>query len=216
MEFDEESAPRDEQELMTLELLKRQSRTYYELSQLVLAIESFAEWRAKEEAYTSQIPKPHNVPSSLKQCFEEVNFSMAPIVRGILLHPVDNDEAEDLNYIRNNYIAELVIAYISTLHTAGSIISREHLLDAMDLANAIAEGKGANGELAETNGLEECFAQAGRMRELVECFALISKTMLVMKAAGRLWKGDKQKRGRDLGIWEIGGTAGHAPVEFRE
>jgi nuclear pore complex protein Nup107 len=87
----------------------------------------------------------------------------------------------------------------------------------MDLANAIAKGKDANGDMVEYNGLEECFVQAGRMRELVECFALTSKLMLILKAEGRAWKASKKDRmGRDLGMFEIGSGGGHASVVGEE
>jgi nuclear pore complex protein Nup107 len=205
-DFDEESAPRDEQELLTLELLKRQSRTYFELEQLVRAIEALSLWRAEENTYVSQNPKPNSVPSSLKHLQRDVAATMEPIVKGILLEPTDEEEAKDLMYIRVNYIPEVIIAYITVLHTSGNLITRECLLDAMDLANAIAKGRDANGDMVEYNGLEECFVQAGRMRELVECFALTSKLMLILKAEGRVWKAKKTDRvGRDLGMFEIGG-----------
>ena len=162
-----------------------------------------------EEEYTNIVPKPHHIPSTLRNHLEDVIASMAPIVKGILLQSTDEAEAEDLNYIRLNYVPELVIAYISVLQTAGSIISRECLLDAMDLANDVADSKN-NG--SESNGLQECFVQAGRMKELVECFALVSKAMLVLKAEGREWKSGRTKMGRDLGMWEIGGGALHGSV----
>lgn len=202
-DFSKESAPRDADERMQVELLQRQSRTYHELSQLVLAIESLAAWRAVESEYTSTVPKPHHIPSTLKNHIEDVQASMAPIIKGILLQSADEEEAKDLNDIRINYIPETIIAYISVLQTAGSIISRDFLLDAMDLANDVANSTDTS--RSENNGLQECFVQAGRMRELVECFAIVSKAMLVLKAEGKKWNGDKKKMGRDLGMWEIGG-----------
>lgn len=202
----EESPPHNEQEAMTRELMKRQSQTYFELQQLITAIETLAAWRIEEHTYVSKTPKPSSIPASLKLARSDVSTAMVPIEKGILLQPADEEEAKDLEYIRNTYIPEVVLAYITVLHAAGNLISRENLLDAMDLANFIAESRNDNGD---SNGLEECFVKAGRMRELMECFALTSKVMLVLKAEGRVWslkKGDRV--GRDLGMWESGMQVG--------
>ena len=201
-----ELPPYNDEEAMARELMKRQSRTYFELQQLINAIERLAAWRIEEHPYVSKVPKPSSIPSGLKRAKDDVSSAMEPVLKGILLQPADEEEAKDLTYIRDTYVPEIVLAYITVLHAAGNLISRENLMDAMDLANFIAEGKDANGQ---SNGLEECFVKAGRMRELVECLALTSKVMLVLKAEGRAWsirKGDRI--GRDLGMWESGMQVG--------
>ena len=169
-------------------------------------METLAAWRIEEHTYVSKVPTPLGIPATLKLALNDVTQAMLAIQKGILLQSADEAEETDLTYIRETYIPEIVLAYITVLHAAGNLISREHLLDAMDLANLIAEGKDAYGA---TNGLEECFVKAGRMRELVECFALTSKVMLVLKAEGRAWSIRKNDRkGRDLGMWENGMVGG--------
>ena len=194
------SRPDDEQEAMSWELMKRQSRNYFELAELVHAIENLSEWRTEEDKYLGKAPKPSGVPSALKRARADVQEAMQPILKGILLNPIDEEEAEDLKHIRYNYLPEIVIAYNTVLHAAGNLITRDCLLESMELANVIAKG----GVSGESNGLEEAFVQSGRMRELVEAFALTSKVMLVLKAEGKPWKPRKDRIGRDLGMWELG------------
>lgn len=179
--------------------MARQSRTYHELEQLVHAIEALAHWRDEEEKYITKAPKPSTVPSSLKEAKAAVSDAMAPILTGILLHPRDEQEASDLAFIRDTYVPEVVVAYNTVLHAAGNLITRDALLESMDLSVAIASTDG------EGNGLAECFQRSGRLRELVSSFALTSKVMLVLKAEGKPWKARKDREGKALGIWEIGG-----------
>ena len=198
-----ESGPSDEQEAIRWDIMKRQSRTYYELEQLIGAVETLSTWRIEENKYVNKSPKPNSVPSILKRCKEEVSEAMEPLLTSILQNPVDEHEAEDLKHIRLTYLPEIIIAYNIVLHAAGNLITRDSLLESMDLSVAIAsENIGTDSE--ESNGLAKCFVQAGRMREVVSSFALTSKVMLVLKAEGKPWKAKKDRVGKDLGIWEIG------------
>ena len=201
------SAPDDEEEAMKWDLMKRQSRTYFELDQLVHAVESLSTWRAMEDQYLTSAQKPSSVPPELKDARKAVTEAMEPILKGILQDPVDESEAADLKQIRTAYLPEIVLAYNTVLHAAGNLITRDCLLESMELANVIAKDDGtvgSDGVSMEVNGLEECFTQAGRMRELVRSFAWTSRVMLILKAEGKPWKGKRDRQGRDLGIWEIG------------
>ena len=181
-------------DLMTkLEMLKRQSRTYFELEQLVKAVASLAVWTTHERAYTTQSKPAGPAPPGLRKAKVELDEAMAPLLTGILRVSTDEREAADLQHIRKTIIPEVIIAYNTALYSAGPTISRDSYIESMDLSVAIAD---------ETNGLTECFVAAGRMRELVSSFAQTSKLMLVMKASGRLRK--RNKEGKSLGIWEIG------------
>lgn len=200
--------PRDEEESMKLELMKKQSRTYCELEQLVSAIEILCIWRTEEEKFQKggQLLSI-DLKTTMKDVKKKVDLAMEPLMQGILLNPIDEDEAQDLAQIRLKYLPEIFIAYVVVLHAAGGLVSREALLDAMDLSTVIANGNVDN-DAEESNGLAECFVKAGRMRELMEVFAETSKTMLILKASGRPWKQNRKDRiGRDLGIWELGKSA---------
>ena len=193
---------------MTWNLMKRSSRTYFELCELVESIEALSAWRMEEDQYVNKAHKPSTVPPVLKRAKVSVSDAMEPILKGILLNPVDEEEAVEVARIRCTYIPEVVIAYNTVLHAAGNLITRECLLESMQLSVTIATGKEPQerrGNEEDVNGLEESFVQAGRMRELVTSFALTSKVMLMLKAEGKRWKPKKDREGKDLGIWEIGG-----------
>lgn len=204
--------PIDTRQRLAWDLMKRQSRTYYELELLVRAIEALAHWRDEENMYISKAPKPSTVPSSLKKAKTAVSETMEPLLKGILLNPQDDTEAANLSFIRIMCLPEVIIAYNTVLHAAGNLITRDALLESMDLSVAVAadDGEGEAGAAGkrEGNGLAECFQKAGRMRELVSSFALTSKVMLVLKAEGKPWKARKDREGKELGIWEIGRREG--------
>ena len=212
------STPYDEHESLAWDLMKRQSRTYFELEQLIHTVESLSTWRTEEHRYVSKTQKPSSIPSVLKRAKENVSEAMEPILKGILLNPIDEGEAEDLAIIRTAYLPETIIAYNTVLHAAGNLITRDSLLESMELSATIATGSvspipkfenedGTPGTV-QTNRVAECFVQAGRMRELVAAFALTSKVMLVLKAEGKPWRARKDRVGKELGVWEIGSAGG--------
>lgn len=186
-------APNDEEP--TWSLLKRQSRTYYELELLLTAIQALAIWREKESDYTQKTPKLTSAPPALRAAKDAVDAAMVPILDGLLQNPLNDEEASDLEKIRTAYIPEIVLAYNTVLHSAGSLISRDNLIESMDLSTTIAR---------DGSYIAECFVRAKRMRELVTSFAETSKAMLILKEAGRPWRSKKDKEGKDLGLWEIG------------
>lgn len=178
------------------QLLRAQSRTYYELELLVNAIKCLSIWREHEMEYTTKHPKLSGASPDLKDAREIVAESMEPVLKGkLLLTPRDEDEAADLDQIRVTYIPLLVLGYNIVLHSAGHLISRDNMIDSMDLSVIVAD---------EQNMLIDAFVTAGRMRELVDSFAHASKSMLVLKAEGKKWRGGKGREGKDLGMWEIG------------
>lgn len=85
----------------------------------------------------------------------------------------------DLVLLRQVYLPETVLAYVSTLHFAGTCLSRDYLLECMDLASVVAD---------KDSDIAACFVEARRMKELVEAFALCSKALAVVT-------GDKKNSG---------------------
>jgi nuclear pore complex protein Nup107 len=83
---------------------------------------------------------------------------------------------KDFRELREAYIPEAVLAYISCLHFAGTSLSRDNLLECMELAAVIAE-KGSD--------VAQEFLRCNRMKELVEAFASCSKALAV-------WTSDKK------------------------
>jgi nuclear pore complex protein Nup107 len=99
---------------------------------------------------------------------------------------------KDFQQLREAYIPETVLAYISCLHFAGTSLSRDNLLECMELAAVIAE-KGSD--------VAQEFLRCGRMKELVEAFASCSKALAI-------WTSDKKasqansKKIREMG-WYV-------------
>jgi hypothetical protein len=97
-----------------------------------------------------------------------------------------------LQQLQHTYIPELIISYVSILHSAGHLLSRENLLKCMDVAT----------EVAQIDKIVACITKAGRMKDLVDSFAQTSKAMLVLNQNGAS-KRRKGRGGRNLGLWEI-------------
>ncbi|KAI1375570.1 nuclear pore protein 84/107 [Hypoxylon crocopeplum] len=93
---------------------------------------------------------------------------MRPILNNWLMESIEEDE--DFTYLRDAYLPEMIIGYVSVLHFAGTNISRDNLLECMELASVIAK-KDAD--------VAAVIMKAGRMKELVEGFANCSKALAI-------------------------------------
>lgn len=100
--------------------------------------------------------------------------------------------------LRESYLPETILAYTSALQFAGFTLSRDYLLEGLDLATTIA---------ADDSDLAEVFVHTGRMPELVESFARISKAVLQLNKEGKSKSGSGGKKMRDSGwsrtLWDI-------------
>lgn len=99
--------------------------------------------------------------------------------------------------IRQMYLPETILAYISALHFAGTGLSREWLLESMHLATVIAE---------KDSDLEATFVEAKRVKELLEAFTASSKALAIATGEKRA-AGNKGKMHRELGwsrdLWSV-------------
>ena len=103
------------------------------------------------------------------------------------------DEAKQFEAIRNACLPEVVMAYIDALNVSARFVSRDLLLKIMDLAATIA---------AEGSDIAASFLSAGRMAELVTCFAFASQNIIRAEEQGG--KGVKSRRkqdGKSLEVW---------------
>lgn len=104
---------------------------------------------------------------------------------------------EELREIRQAYLPETVLAYISALHFAGTGLSRDWLLECMNLATLVSETK---------SDLEETFVEAKRVRELLEALAASSKALAIAtgdkRAAGTSSKKLREK-GWSRDLWSV-------------
>ncbi|KAI6779053.1 nuclear pore complex protein Nup107 [Emericellopsis cladophorae] len=93
--------------------------------------------------------------------------SMQPLLHNWMLASIQ-DGNEALAEIRQMYLPETILAYVKSLHFAGTRLTRDYLLECMDLATIITE---------RDADLEATFVEAKRVRELLEAFAVSSKAL---------------------------------------
>lgn len=103
--------------------------------------------------------------------------------------------------IKKAYFPDIILAYISVLQTAAFFLQRDSTVNtavkAMEIANLVADD--------DNEWLQKVFLETGRMSELVEALASVSKAMLRLnehepkKAAGK----KRGSRGETLRIWDL-------------
>ncbi|SPO04213.1 related to nuclear pore protein [Cephalotrichum gorgonifer] len=121
---------------------------------------------------------------------------MQPLLGGWLLVGIQEGDSE-LARLRQTYLPETVLAYVSTLHFAGTCLSRDYLLESMELASVVAD---------KNSDIATCFVEARRMKELVESFALCSKALAVTTGEKKA-SGSSSKKLREAGwsreLWSV-------------
>ncbi|OAQ91520.1 nuclear pore complex protein [Purpureocillium lilacinum] len=121
---------------------------------------------------------------------------MQPLLGGWLLASIEDGD-EELAQLRQAYLPETILGFVSGLHYAGTGLSRDHLLESMELATIVAE---------RNSDLMGVFVKAGRMTELVEAFAACSKALAVATGEKRA-TGSSSKKLRAMGwsrdLWAI-------------
>lgn len=132
----------------------------------------------------------HSEIRALKSC-------MTPILNGWLTDVYGPDVPQSIQDLREAYIPETVLAYISSLHFVGTFGTRDHLMECMDLAAQIAD---------KESDITGEFLKAGRLKELVEAFASASKALAVSTSE----KGGRDsiaKKNREMGwsreLWSV-------------
>jgi nuclear pore complex protein Nup107 len=83
---------------------------------------------------------------------------------------IDHLEA-DLRRLREAYLPETLLAYITTLQFAGQHLSREFLLECMEFSTMVAD---------EDSDLLDVFTSTGHMHGLVEALTFSSKNLLLV------------------------------------
>ncbi|KAI9732472.1 MAG: Nucleoporin nup84 [Claussenomyces sp. TS43310] len=107
------------------------------------------------------------------------------------------EDEPQFQLIREAYLPEVILAFDNILHLSGAILSRDNLLESINLSTIIA---------AEDSDLADMFVKKGRMEELVQTFAEDSTALLEATGPGRGKKGTSKKL-KELGwtrdIWDI-------------
>ena len=193
--------------------MRKESSNYSDLQQIVRLIILFREWRMEEDEQIQSVapstydPNPEGYltinrgslraakkPSKrVKDVFDNINATIEP-----MLDFAGARDLPELWLIYKAYIPELLIGYLSILQTACYFIHRDAATKAMDLATVIAD--------PSKDWLQQVFVETGRMRELVDTLAEVSKAMLALNDAGEAKRGGIKKRGgrgETIRIWDV-------------
>lgn len=105
--------------------------------------------------------------------------------------------AAEAQQIRVAVLPEIVLAYCTVLCFAGHSVTRDCLLECMNVAAAIA---------ADGSDLAQCFKDGGRVAELVDLMAIVSRELLKADelgiGAGKAKRG-RRAQGETLDIWTV-------------
>ncbi|KAI0858333.1 nuclear pore protein 84/107 [Xylaria cubensis] len=172
------------------------ARNYFEMECLVRALDSM-ETIASSEAMAQDPTEDvgRDFWSHVGNEIKCIKSFMRPILNNWLLESLEGDE--DFTYLRDAYLPETIIGYVSVLHFAGTSLSRDNLLECMELASIIAR-KDAD--------VAAVLMKAGRMKEIVEGFANCSKA-LAINSNEKKGIGGSSKKLREMGwtreIWSV-------------
>lgn len=96
------------------------------------------------------------------------------------------------------YLPETVLAFTNILQFAGQTLSRDNLLECMELAAEIAD---------KDSDVSALFVKVGRMKELVAAFASCSKALAAASGEKKA-PGVSSKKMREMGwsreLWSVG------------
>ncbi|KAK1968840.1 hypothetical protein LY78DRAFT_678994 [Colletotrichum sublineola] len=173
--------------------LASEARAFRELECLVKALDTM-------ETIASLAELSKEDPSVKRDFWAKVGNEVKSAkehVRPLLKNWLRSQEDEELESLRDTYLPETLLAFISTLHFAGTTLTRDNFLECMELAATIAE-KGSD--------VAECFMKANRMKELVESFAACSKALAIASSEKKA-VGSSSKKLREMGwtrdIWSV-------------
>ncbi|PBP22516.1 hypothetical protein BUE80_DR006503 [Diplocarpon rosae] len=145
----------------------------------------------------SSPPSGNSQRKALLGFIQEATHFVQPLLKGWLL---TKEDEEDFMLLRNAYLPETLLAYLSILQFAGNELSRQWLMECMDISALIAE---------ENSDLLDVFMRTGRLRDLVDKLASASKD-LVLRTSDRGFHGSRSKKLRLKGwtpdLWTLPGV----------
>ncbi|KAJ5047115.1 uncharacterized protein L3040_002958 [Drepanopeziza brunnea f. sp. 'multigermtubi'] len=106
------------------------------------------------------------------------------LLKGWLVTCQNEDFEEEFQNLREAYLPEMILAYLSVLQYCGGALSRQHLMTCMDISTVIAE---------EDSDLLALFVKTGKIQELVDKLAAASKDLLLLTAS-RPNQGSRSKK----------------------
>ncbi|KAF4449329.1 hypothetical protein F53441_7379 [Fusarium austroafricanum] len=172
------------------------ARKFRELENLVRALDSLETVASLAELTNEEQKKKREFWTAIGEEVKNTKENMLPLLKNWLLVGIEEGD-QDLRDLRQAYLPETVLAYVGTLHFAGTGLSRDNLLECMELASIVAE---------RDSDLSTAFVEAGRMKELVEAFAACSKA-LAISTGERRTAGSSSKKLREMGwsrdLWSV-------------
>ncbi|KAI6087056.1 nuclear pore protein 84/107 [Hypoxylon rubiginosum] len=145
------------------------AQNYFEMECLIRAIDSMETIASSESIAQDPIEKVgREFWTNIADEVKALKGYMRPILNNWLMESIEEDE--DFTFLRDAYLPEMIIGYVSVLHFTGMALTRDNLLECMELSAVIAR-KDAD--------VAAVIMKAGRMKELVEGFANCSKALAI-------------------------------------
>jgi nuclear pore complex protein Nup107 len=138
---------------------------------------------------------------------------MEPLFHDFLTHTEDPTDDERFRAMREAYLPDMIIGYITALTFAGTFLSREHFLKCLELSSIITSD--------ENKELVEALQKTKRVYLLVHTLGMANRQLLRMnemamkngeegsgktraskrrKVSGGNWRSDE---GRTLELWNV-------------
>ena len=141
-----------------------------------------------------------NIPPNLSPLNDNpyyYTYTLAKSLENIYLRHgyIDERLGENLA-IRDQFLPELLIAYISTLSFYGHAVAREYLVECMDLVAYVAdEAKGKH--------IVETLMRTGRMAEFVEAVTRVSRQMVAANETVQKGVVGRRKKLQRMVLWGV-------------
>lgn len=178
------------------EQVMAEARTFRELEKLAKALDTLETIASIVEISPEAPASNRDFWGNFGELVKAAKENMTPLLKNWLISGIQDGDHE-LEGLRRAYLPETILAYISALHAAGTSLSRDWLLECMELASLITE---------RDSDVLSLFVDAGRVKELLEAFAASSKTLAIATGEKRA-TGAGSKKLRELGwtrdIWSI-------------
>ncbi|RYP47524.1 hypothetical protein DL768_006435 [Monosporascus sp. mg162] len=169
------------------------ARNYFEMECLVRSLDSMetiASSAGLARDPTEELDR--NFWAQIGSEVKSIKSFMRPLLSNWLVESV-----HDFGLLRDAYLPETIIGYVSVLHFAGTSLSRDNLLECMELAAVIAK---------KDSDVAAVLMKCGRMKEIVEGFANCSKA-LAISGSEKKGSGGSSKKLREMGwtreLWSV-------------
>ncbi|TVY20527.1 Nucleoporin [Lachnellula arida] len=181
--------------------LVEQAKSFRELETLAQALDLIETVKSfqvilKEQQDTTNRWDP-NARKELAQHCEQESGVMQPLFNKWLLTCPNQQWEVEFTQLREAYLPETILAYIKTFEFAGSILTRNFLMECMDLTALMAE---------EKSDVLQLFQKMGREKDLVHAFADAAKNLLLIsseKKGARSRGKQARAKGWEQDLWNV-------------